>query len=415
MRESWEKMNKRKSAQLSAWLIIVLLIVVVVALTLFLSKGYREYIKNYDDFQEYLAQKEALEGELGDETVVGDAPDSSLEGDGQGNDEGEQLTASSNTPDSNVTSTPQPENPDNTGDVTPEQPGDPLAGSQEITDVSGNVLWQANMVTEEEAAQIRSYIEERNQVYTWASSYEKTMKINELDKLILQTASCTFPNIRINFVGDSITEGLGGAVDANGNKISYVNYVQEALQFGSVTNNGLGGRMIAAYSINTALSMQENSDGLFTKDAEITVFYLGLNDYLAPEETKNFGVIDNGTTGGYCGQLQKWVHSFPKEYPNTDFFFVTAYRTPIPNPTQNNTNFNGVPNLNDYMEPQRQLAAQYDYPVIELYGTGFMDMNDPVTAQNLMFDSLHPNDAGYRVLGEHIAAEIVLYYLGMTQ
>lgn len=405
-------MSRSKKAQLNACLIIVLLIVIVVALTLFLSKGYREYLKNYDDFQEYLAQKEALEegASAGNENITGDVSGEGTEGSDQTADQGSvsdnSMSASSN----------QPEFSDgNTGEVTSEQPGAPLSGSKEIADVSGNVLWQANTVTAEEAALIRGYIEERNQVYTWANSYEKTMKINELDKLILQTASCTFPNITINFVGDSITEGVGGAVDANGNKISYVNYVQEALQFGSVINNGLAGRMIAAYTLNTGLSMQENGDGLFTKDAEITVFYVGLNDYLAPEETKNFGVIDNGTTGGYCGQLQNWVHSFPKNYPNTDFFFVTAYQTPIENPTQNNTNFNGVPNLNDYMEPQRQLAAQYDYPVIELYGTGFMDMNDPVTAQNLMSDSLHPNDAGYRVLGEHIAAEIVVYYLGMTQ
>ena len=411
-------MSKSKNAQRTAWLILILLIVIVVVATLFVSKDFREYLKDYKQFQEYKQYMQELEEGKVPESPFGDG---SVTDDGEGAGNQQEVSENGATTSANQTTisdneaTPLPETPDNTGSVTPEQPGEPLAGSQEITDVSGNVLWQANMVTEEEAALIRSYIEERNQVYTWESSYEKTMKINELDKLILQTASCTFPNIRINFVGDSITEGLGGAVDANGNKISYVNYVQEALQFGSVTNNGLGGRMIAAYSINTGLSMQENGEGLFTKDAEITVFYAGLNDYLAPEETKNFGVIDNGTTGGYCGQLQKWVHSFPKDYPNTDFFFVTAYRTPIPNPTQNNTNFNGVPNLNDYMEPQRQLAAQYDYPVIELYGTGFMDMNDPVTAQNLMSDSLHPNDAGYRVLGEHIATEIVLYYLGMAQ
>lgn len=405
-------MNKRKSAQLNAWLIIVLLIVIVVALTLFLSKGYREYIKNYDDFQEYLAQKEALEGglEVGDETVPGGAADSLTEGNTPGNGAGEQLTDST---DSSDTSTIPPENTENSGAVPPQQPGEPLAGSRDITDVSGNVLWQANMVTEEEATLIRNYVEQRNEVYTWPNSYEKTLKINELDNLILDTAACTFPNIQINFVGDSITEGVGGSADANGKTISYVNYVQQELQFGNVMNNGLAGRMIAAYTLNTDLSMDKNSEGLFDKDFGITVFYMGLNDYLAPEEVKNFGVLDNGTTGGYCGQLQKWVHSFPIDYPNTEFFFVTAFQTPLPNPTQQNTNFNGVPTLNDYMEPQRMLAALYNYPVIDLYATGFMDMHDAQTAASFLADSTHPNDAGYRILGEHIAAEIVLYYLGM--
>lgn len=98
--------------------------------------------------------------------------------------------------------------------------------------MSGNTVWQADMVSEEAADLIRGYVAERNEVYTWENSYAKTLKINELDKKILASASCTFPNVHINFVGDSITEGVGGNEDANRNKISYVNYVQNALQFG---------------------------------------------------------------------------------------------------------------------------------------------------------------------------------------
>lgn len=399
-------MNKSKIAQRNAWLILVLLIVVVIAATLFLSKGFREYLRDYEQFQEYKQYIQELEEGKNPENANGDGNEA---GDGSGT-ENQPVSPEPQ----NGGGESQPETQDNTGGDGEGANGVVLTGSREICDVSGNVLWQADMVSEEEAALIRSYVQERNEVYTWANSYDKTVKINELDKKILETAACTFPDIQINFVGDSITEGVGGAVDANGNTISYVNYVQEALQFGSVINNGKAGRMVAAYTINTGLSMQEGGEGLFNRDSEITVFYVGLNDYLAPEEVKNFGVIDNGTTGGYCGQLQKWVHSFPVNYPNTEFFFVTAYQVTATNPTEHNTNFNGIPTLNDYMEPQRMLAAQYDYPVIDLYATGFMDAHDAQTADRFLADSIHPNDAGYRILGEHIAAEIVLYYLGLA-
>ena len=406
-------MSKSKIAQRNAWLVLILLIVVVIAATLFLSKDFREYLRDYEQFQEYKEYIQRLEeGENSDGTGSGEDTD----GDSDGAENPPQTTENPPAVSDNQSGVDEnhPVIPDDTGANGGETTGPVLEGSREICDVSGNVLWQADMVTEEEATLIRSYVEERNEVYTWANSYDKTMKINELDNLILETAACTFPNIQINFVGDSITEGVGGAVDANGNTISYVNYVQEELQFGNAINNGMAGRMIAAYSVNTGFSMQENSDGLFNADSQITVFYVGLNDYLAPEEVKNFGVIDNGTTGGYCGQLQQWVHSFPVNYPNTEFFFVTAYQVTQPNPTQQNTNFNGVPTLNDYMEPQRMLAAQYGYPVIDLYSTGFMDMHDAQTAESFLADSTHPNDAGYRILGEHIAAEIVLYYLGIS-
>ncbi|MBO5166241.1 MAG: SGNH/GDSL hydrolase family protein [Lachnospiraceae bacterium] len=401
-------MNRSKRAQTTAWLVLIFLIVVVIAAILFLSKGYREYLKDYDEFQAYKEYMQALEeGRENDDDFL---DNDFVQNDNSSDVIENQPAVSENQGD---VSENQVQEPDNTGEVTPQPVGEVLSGSKEITDVSGNVLWQANMVTEEEAALIRSYVEERNEVYTWANSYEKTMKINELDNLILDTAACTFPNVQINFVGDSITEGVGGAVDASGNTISYVNYVQEELQFGYAINNGLAGRMIAAYTTNTELSMEKNHDGLFGSDSEIVVFYMGLNDYLTPEEVKNYGVIDY-TTGGYRGQLHQWVKKFSADYPNTEFFFVTTYQVELPNPTQKYINFNGVPTLNDYMEPQRGLAAQYGYPVIELYSTGFMDMHDAQTAESFLADSTHPNDAGYRILGEHIAAEIVLYYLGIS-
>ena len=56
------------------------------------------------------------------------------------------------------------------------------------------------------------------------------------------------------------------------------------------------------------------------------------------------------------------------------------------------------------MNPLRTLAQENGYPVIDLYSIGLMDMHDGLTAQNLLADSIHPNDAGYRILGEHIAA-----------
>lgn len=388
-------MNRSNNARRNVLGILVLLIIVVVSAIFVLSKDFREYLRDYKQFQEYKQYIQTMEEGNGLEDTSGNG---NTTGDGPGAEE--QQGVSDN----------QPAVSDNEGAG---EEGEALDGSESICDVSGNVLWQANMVSEEEAALIKGYAEERNAVYAWDNSYAKTVKINELDKKILETAACTFPNVQINFVGDSITEGVGGALDANGQTISYVNYVQEALQFGSVLNHGVAGRMVAAYTINTGLSMEQSSEPMFDANSQITVFFAGLNDYLAPEEVKNFGVLNDGTTGGYCGQLQRWVRSFPVDYPNTEFFFVTTYQITAPNPTTKNTNFNGIPTLNDYMEQQRVLAAEYDYPVIDLYSTGFMDGHDAQTAEQFLSDGIHPNDAGYRILGEHIAAEIVLHYLGI--
>ncbi len=394
-------MNRRKSEERKAWMILTLIIVLVLAAALFLTKDFREYLRDYEAFQKYknyvaAQEKESVSGGEGTEVSVS-----------------ENMPQTGENEPAEVTPTPPVETePPQTGNEP--QRYEVLPGSQILTDVSGNVIWQADTVAPETAELLRSYVQERNGVYAWQNSYEKTLKINELDKKILETANCAFPGVKITFIGDSVTEGLGGIQDADGRQVSYVNYVQEALQFGEVCNNGHGGATIVDYNNNDDQAIGAHMDELFVKDSEITVFYAGLNDFLTNVEVKNFGVLDDGSTGGYCGQLQKIVNSLRTSYAGTQFFFVTAYQTPNTSSTKEFTNFNGIPTLNDYMNPLRTLAQQNGYPVIDLYSIGLMDMHDEATAQHLLADSIHPNDAGYRILGEHIAAEILLYYLGIT-
>ena len=392
-------MNRRKREERKAWLTLTLIVILVVAAALFLTKDFREYLRDYESFQEYkkymAAQQSTPNPEKEPQT-------------------GDIVSSTENTPQPEESQTPQQPMATPSGGSEPQR-YEVLAGSQTLCDVSGNVLWQADTIAPETVELLRAYVQERNLVYLWDNSYEKTLKINELDKKILETAGCAFPGVKINFIGDSITEGTGGNQDADGRKISYVNYVQAALQFGEVCNHGRVGATITGYNNNYDLAIGAHEDELFVKDSEITVLYVGLNDFLAEAEVKNYGVLDNGTTGGYCGQLQKIANSLRTKYPNTLFFFVTAYQTPWESGTTNYTNFDGIPTLDDYMNPIRIMAQQNGYPVIDLYSTGFMDTHDVNTAENFLADEIHPNDAGYRILGEHIAAEILLYCLGIIE
>lgn len=371
---------------IASFLVVVLLFLGVVVL----SGDYIDYRRNYKDFQEYMAQKEQQDNRNHETPETGTIPPET---------------------------TPQETTPAETEPaVTPAPvvPGEVLAGSHAITDVSGNVLWQADSLTQEEVDAIRGYVAERKEVYGWSSSYEKTLKINELDKLILGAADCSFPNIQITFVGDSVTEGIGGNVDGSGKYISYVNYVQDALRFGTVLNNGKGGRMIADYTGDRTYAIAMDQDQLFNINSQIIVMYAGLNDYLTNLEKKDFGTLDSGSTSGYCGQLQTLMNYLGEYYTSTDFFVVTAYPTAaVDNSTEVVGFAGGKPTLNDYLEQQRILAQRNGFHLIELYNIGFMDGNDPQVAANLLSDSLHPNDTGYQILGDHIAAEILLYYLGI--
>ena len=319
---------------------------------------YRQYLEDYDEYQEYKSYKETVQPP---ETV-----DDIIEYTVSSNEASEQKTE---VPDINKT-------------------------------VSGSDI-----------SVLKELVAERNEVYTWENSYEKTLKINELDKKILEVGHYDFSGIKADFVGDSITEGVGGNLDANGSKISYVDYVNGSLHFESVLKHGLAGRTIADHN-NPEFSIARNETSLINLDSDIIVFYVGINDYLSPDEVKVFGALDSGSTSGYCGQLQELTNSLERNYPDKEYFFVTSYQI---NTTDSSTykDFEGTITLNDYMEPQRILAERNGYHIIELYNTGFMSMQDSDITSRFFADTIHPNNEGYQLLGEHIAAEILLYYLGI--
>lgn len=337
---------------------------------------YQEYLRDYDEFQEYKAYKELMEPI--DQAPANNVPTDTIP------------TETSPAAPQPVESEPQ--------SYDPEQPVSQMGAGRSVSDNDMNL--------------ISSLVTERNEVYTWDNTYEKTMKINELDRKILEAAYYDFSSIQADFIGDSITEGVGGNLDADGNKISYVNYVNQILQLGGIYNNGVAGRTIADHN-NPDMSIDRLQDSVFNINSQIILLYAGINDFLCEDELKIYGKLDSGSESGYCGQLQSLVTDVMRNLPDRDYFFVTSYKIKT---TDNSVykDFTGTITLNDYMEPLRILAGRNsNIHIIELYNTGFMSMEDERNITNFFSDSIHPNDAGYKILGEHIAAEILLFYLGM--
>lgn len=348
---------------------------------------YQEYRADYDEFQEYKKYKAALaQAETGEsfETEESTSVENEQETVPQTTEETVETTAET------TTETAVAEEPE----TTVEEPVD-------IRDLTEEEIAVRKVLQE-------TYVKERNEVYTWPASYEKTVKINELDKKILENAYYSFDDKEIVFIGDSITEGVGGNMGPDEELISYVNYVDEALDFKHVLNHGKAGRTVNYYG-DELLSMDKNIDNLISLDADIVVILIGVNDYLYYSQTKRFGALDTGSTAGYCGALQSFVDAVERNYPDKEYFFVTTYQL-LGTDGSTYTDREVAPTFDEYMQVQRELASRYGYHVIDVYNSGFMSTQDAVTTSNLMPDGIHPNDAGYRMLGEHIAADLLLYY-----
>lgn len=253
------------------------------------------------------------------------------------------------------------------------------------------------------------FAEVRDGLYNTSDSLDKTEKINQMDRQILANNAYNFSDKTIVFIGDSITEGITSSIDQNGNYVSYVTYVNSYLHFGNVLNHGKGGRMFSAYG-GEELSLAMNFSNVTNNSSDIIVVFAGVNDYLCAVENKRFGsVTDTLTTGNYCGSVRYFMSQLKDNYGDREIFFVTMYDI---NRTSNSSyvDFNGQPTLGDFMDAEKKLAKEFGYHIIDLYGTGFMDCSTKEASDYFLSDGLHPKDNGSIFLGEHIAAELSLYF-----
>jgi len=254
-----------------------------------------------------------------------------------------------------------------------------------------------------------NFAEAREALYSLPNSKEKTEKINQMDRQILANNAYDFSGRNVVFIGDSITEGIEGAVDAEGNYISYVNYADAYLHFQRTLNHGGGGRMFTPYA-DDALSLAMNFGNITNNESDIIVVFAGVNDYLSTPENKRYGDInDTVSTAGYCGSVRYFMKQLKEYYGDKDVFFVTMYNI-SKTVTCTYSDATEPLKLNDYLDVQRKLASEFGFHVIELYNIGFMDCSDPATSDYYLADGLHPKDNGNIVLGEHIAAELSLYF-----
>lgn len=254
-----------------------------------------------------------------------------------------------------------------------------------------------------------NFAKARDSLYGAGDSLDKTDKINQLDRQILANNAYDFSDKTIVFIGDSITEGITSSVDQNGNYVSYVTYVNSYLHFGNVLNHGKGGRMFSAYG-GEELSLAMNFGNVTNNSSDIIVVLAGVNDYLCVAENKRFGsVTDTLTTGNYCGSVRYFMSQLKEYYGDREIFFVTMYGI---NKTSNSSyvDFNGQPTLGDFMDAEKELAKEFGFHIIDLYGTGFMDCSTKEASDYFLRDGLHPKDSGSIFLGEHIAAELSLYF-----
>lgn len=232
------------------------------------------------------------------------------------------------------------------------------------------------------------------------SSHKETLLANTKDRETISGNSLDFSNMKIACLGDSITEASNLERLENYKELSYPAAMEKALGAREVYNLGIGGSSIGRYWADAFVDRYQE----IPQDTDLILVMGGTNDGFCASMVE-FGTPAERKSRTFWGDLNELMDGLAADYPYAEVIFLT----PLPN------------GLHDYLKKDHpylisqekyaqvimQLASEHDMEVIDLYNSNILDGHDKDNALHLMPDSVHPNVEGYRILGEHVAAEII--------
>ena len=262
--------------------------------------------------------------------------------------------------------------------------------------VSGNGSWSENTTVSGNSTVSGNTLEERRKI---RSSLEETLLVNQEDRLFLEQSLPDFSGKKIACLGDSITAAANLEEQENYPECSYPSILKELLGAEEVYNLGIGGSSIGRYWSDAFVDRYRE----IPSDADIILVMGGTNDGFCLSE-KEFGTLEERTPWTFCGDLDELMQGLRENYPDAEIYFIT----PLPNILQDY-----LMRERDYLLPQRrlvnvilELSGEYGYPVIDLYNSNILDSHDVDIVTGYVPDGVHPNEEGYQILAEHIAAEL---------
>ena len=212
---------------------------------------------------------------------------------------------------------------------------------------------------------------------------------------------------KVNFLGDSITEGVGVSDISNN---CYYNRLTKMLNLSKVNTYAISGSRLAHQSYPSAnprydLCFCGRAYDMDTT-ADMVVVYGGVNDYIHGDAP--FGEIGDTTPVTFCGAVYFLMNYLRQTYGDKPIIFMTPARCflrhevddLIPS-THTAKRIEGKP-LKDYVDVILETAIQFDIKVLDLYNDLGVDPHIPEQFEKYTMDGLHFNDDGHLLLAQKL-------------
>ena len=207
----------------------------------------------------------------------------------------------------------------------------------------------------------------------------------------------------IDFLGDSITEGVG-VTDQNNR---YDNVIHRRFELAAHYNYGIGGTRLAHQSVPSEIPRYDlcfcGRAYLLDKSADLIVVYGGVNDYIHGDAY--FGTMDDRTPTTFCGAVYFLMNFLKTNYEGKQIVFMTPAHM----------HFKGISDkclsgrpmkkpdaqpLSAYVEVIKARGEELGIPVLDLFEKLPIDPNNESDREKYTVDGLHFNDDGQGILAK---------------
>ncbi len=207
---------------------------------------------------------------------------------------------------------------------------------------------------------------------------------------------------KINFLGDSITEGVGiSAPDKH-----FFDIIKKECGLAAARNYGVSGTRIARQKSLTG----DAWDNDFCKralnmddDADVIVVFGGTNDFGHGDAP--IGQMSDRGVYTFYGALHTLITELMEKYPRAEIVFMTPlHRCNEDNPKGDGNKSFEAGTLSQYVNVIKEVTKYYSVPTLDLFSLS--GIQPKVECNRLLYcpDGLHPNDNGHARIASRLAA-----------
>lgn len=210
--------------------------------------------------------------------------------------------------------------------------------------------------------------------------------------------------LKINFLGDSITQGVGASCE----QTIYHSVLKKEADLAVARNYGISATRFALQKGTTARPKDDYVDinsfcerfEQMDDDADVVVVFGGTNDY--GHGDAGIGSFSDRTPETFYGACHYLFSGLIKKYIGKTIVIMTPLHrigeTKIPEGKE--TGDFGI--LKDYVNIIREVAEYYSLPVLDLFATSGLQPEIKEIQENYIPDGLHPNDNGNAVVAHKL-------------